>query len=495
MKINLKKIATIVLPIILLASCKNNSVTINGIITKENADSKVTLSNAGNIVKETSLDKENSFSLSFKELKKGYYKLNDKIIFLNPGSNITVKITSDSTTVTSKNYIENKILKEIEDYTNLYFKDHILKENFNLNEKKFKKYLNVYKTRVSNLLKDDSLDKDFVRIETKKANYYTQNILSEFAYKHGVNFSILNKAIDYLDPKNREKMKVFDSLTKEAKKGAFKRSKINEITSACFKNFNWNDEDLFFSNAIGYNSLLNKKIKREANNSYNIEYGKTKDYKSLPPLEVFERDVVLDSISSKPIKDILLKKLTNNIIKMKEKYADDAVAIYKKTNPNRENLEEISVIYTNLKKIQKGQPSPMFVNYKTPNDINVSLSDFKGKYVYIDVWATWCGPCKKEIPYLKKVEEQFHSKNIEFISISVDVEKQRQNWKQMVSDLKLSGVQIMADKDFKSDFISSYNIASIPRFLLIDPNGNIISSNAPRPSDPKLITLFNELNI
>ena len=49
-----------------------------------------------------------------------------------------------------------------------------------------------------------------------------------------------------------------------------------------------------------------------------------------------------------------------------------------------------------------------------------SLEDFKGRYVYIDVWATWCGPCKKEIPYLKAIEEKFHNRNIEFVSISVD---------------------------------------------------------------------------
>ena len=62
-------------------------------------------------------------------------------------------------------------------------------------------------------------------------------------------------------------------------------------------------------------------------------------------------------------------------------------------------------------------------NFNLPNQNGetISLSDLKGKYVYIDVWATWCGPCIAEIPSLKKVEKLYHNKNIEFVSISIDV--------------------------------------------------------------------------
>ena len=115
-----------------------------------------------------------------------------------------------------------------------------------------------------------------------------------------------------------------------------------------------------------------------------------------------------------------------------------------------------------------------------------SLESLKGKYVYIDVWATWCGPCRAEIPSLKKVEEQFHGKNIAFVSISVDVDKDHEKWKSFVKEKDLGGIQLFADKNWLSDFIKAFNINSIPRFLLIDPNGIVVDADAARPSDPRL---------
>ncbi|AUP77450.1 TlpA family protein disulfide reductase [Flavivirga eckloniae] len=142
-----------------------------------------------------------------------------------------------------------------------------------------------------------------------------------------------------------------------------------------------------------------------------------------------------------------------------------------------------------------GKPSPEFVDYENHKGGTTSLADLKGKYVYIDVWATWCGPCKKEIPSLKKVEKQYHGKNIEFVSISIDTPKDHGKWKEMVNDKALGGVQLFADNNWKSQFVQDYKIQGIPRFILIDPAGNIVNADAPRPSSPKLIELFTSLEI
>lgn len=129
--------------------------------------------------------------------------------------------------------------------------------------------------------------------------------------------------------------------------------------------------------------------------------------------------------------------------------------------------------------------SPLF-DYENHKGGNTKLTDLKGKYVYIDVWATWCGPCIREIPALKKVEEKYHGKNIEFVSISVDVAKDHDKWKKFVDDKALGGIQLFADKNWTSDFIKSFGINSIPRFILIDPNGKVVKSDAARPSNPEL---------
>lgn len=132
-----------------------------------------------------------------------------------------------------------------------------------------------------------------------------------------------------------------------------------------------------------------------------------------------------------------------------------------------------------------GQPSPVFA-YENFKGGTTKLEDMRGKYVYIDVWATWCGPCRQEIPYLQEVEKKFHGKKIEFVSISVDQKKDYEKWKKMVGEKSLGGVQLFADKDWGSDFIRAYGIQSIPRFILIGPDGKIVDADAKRPSDPGL---------
>jgi len=153
--------------------------------------------------------------------------------------------------------------------------------------------------------------------------------------------------------------------------------------------------------------------------------------------------------------------------------------------------------------LPKGAPSPLFVDYENINGERTSLSDLKGKYVYVDVWATWCGPCKAEIPSLKKVEKQYHGKNIAFVSMSIDDdkshggswEKANEDWKKMVAEKELGGIQIFAPKGWQSEFVQNYRINGIPRFILIDPEGNIVTPSAPRPSSEELIKLFDEENI
>lgn len=150
----------------------------------------------------------------------------------------------------------------------------------------------------------------------------------------------------------------------------------------------------------------------------------------------------------------------------------------------------------------EGKPSPDFVNYENVKGGTMSLKDLRGKYVYIDVWATWCGPCIREIPSLKEVEKDFHDKNIEFVSLSVDngrgyknnsMELAKQGWKDMIKEKELGGIQLLADNAWRSDFVQAYKINGIPRFILIDPAGNVVDANAPRPSSPKLREILNGL--
>jgi thiol-disulfide isomerase/thioredoxin len=172
---------------------------------------------------------------------------------------------------------------------------------------------------------------------------------------------------------------------------------------------------------------------------------------------------------------------------------DPEFATAMKSNFVRFN-EFASQEYERVAKANKmvGNPSPSFdyVNYAGGKS---KLEDFKGKYVYIDVWATWCGPCRQEIPFLKKAEEKYHGKNITFISISIDKLKDQEKWKTMIKEKELGGVQLFADNDWNSKFVQDYKITGIPRFILIDPKGNIVKADAARPSSAELIKELDSL--
>lgn len=184
----------------------------------------------------------------------------------------------------------------------------------------------------------------------------------------------------------------------------------------------------------------------------------------------------LNDISTKNVDEALVSQIEDT----RKQYIDFLVKNY-------------PIHHEKMIKFAKGKPSPKFNDFENFNGGNSSLDDFKGKYVYIDVWATWCGPCKQQIPYLKEVEEDYHDKNIEFISISTDRVNKYHAWRKMIEDYDMGGVQLFAGEDFS--FSQAYEINSIPRFLLIDPEGNIVDADAPRPSDPRLRTLFDSLEL
>jgi len=110
----------------------------------------------------------------------------------------------------------------------------------------------------------------------------------------------------------------------------------------------------------------------------------------------------------------------------------------------------------------------------------VSMKDFKGKVILIDVWATWCGPCKAQFPFLKAIEEEYHdNKNIVFVGISLDKVEVKQKWLDLIRKEQLQGVQLL--DDFGKTFGRKYGLNAIPRFMLIDKQGKWIEIHCPLP--------------
>jgi len=144
-----------------------------------------------------------------------------------------------------------------------------------------------------------------------------------------------------------------------------------------------------------------------------------------------------------------------------------------------------------LKSIEKTKAGSNFAGFEA-EDINgkaVNYESLKGKLVYVDVWATWCKPCLQELPAMKALQEEYKGKDITFVSLSVD--KDKEAWKAMVTEEKMQGVQLHIDLSAHRDFIENYDLTGIPRFFLISKEGKIISISAPRPSEAKIKELIN----
>ena len=157
------------------------------------------------------------------------------------------------------------------------------------------------------------------------------------------------------------------------------------------------------------------------------------------------------------------------------------------TTQKMRNLPEVSA-QQQVTRLKAGQPALNF-RYRDINGKWVSLKDFKGKYVYIDIWATWCGPCCGEIPFLKTLEKEMEKNKIRFVSISCDNDKTA--WERFVREKGLGGVQLyMGQAKDMNDF---YSINSIPRFILIDKKGNIVNASMTRPSDKATKTMLMNL--
>ena len=151
-----------------------------------------------------------------------------------------------------------------------------------------------------------------------------------------------------------------------------------------------------------------------------------------------------------------------------------------KTEINEEKyLVKTELVFNKWLPLSEGKPAPDFLSEDLDGK-KYKLSDLKGKYVYIDVWATWCGPCRREIPYLKKLDSTYHDKNVVFMSVSIDATQEP--WRKMVEEEQLKGLQTFTQGAWSSNLCKKYNINGIPRFILIDPNGNIVRANAERPS-------------
>jgi len=179
------------------------------------------------------------------------------------------------------------------------------------------------------------------------------------------------------------------------------------------------------------------------------------------------------------IEKLLFDEMKSVLKESQSVYVSELFILYDSLSNSTHFKEEVSALYREWKALTKGKPAPEIICTNLKGN-SISLKDFRGYIIVLDIWASWCNPCRREFPLIKEMTAKYKNKNIVFISISVDDD--REKWKKTLTNYQLEGIQLFANNGWESSVIKEYNINTIPRFILIDQNGKIINTDAPSPT-------------
>lgn len=393
------------------------------------------------------LSQNKDFEYSFEASDAGYYRTGRTFLYLSPGDDLEMTIDTYSraeglfkgkgsqanTYLTMLPYpkagsfwstdeVEGKI-KTYEEAPNIFNK--------------------IKKERLSELEKiKDSIPSDFFELEKERLNFDYINSLLNVAYLYYPDF--MNKKItqDEMMSKIQTARTHYIPYIKETLSDL--KFKNEYLQLGVFQSLLYYAQDTTFSTSHGMPKL----------SSNMKQYMLAKDLK-----QYFSINGYTDQFEEKY--DSNISKITNTTY-----------------------LEALQKIRKSYSMITKGALASD-VTFSNFSDENIKLSNYKGKVIVVDLWATWCQPCMLEKPHFEALEKKYKKRDdIVFLSVSIDT---KDVWKEYFAGKKVkdSELQIYRDK------LSAYKIAGIPRFFVIDKDFKIVSVFAPMPSSGKLEKMIN----
>lgn len=433
--------------VLFTSSCqKNKEVTVSGEIANY-MNTPLLIADDYNLVPDTIAVKNGEFSTSI-TLNKPRFKYlilgeNRKKIFLN--SNYSLKLLVDeknfehSLKFTGVGANENIILDSISVAVNKVDKKFIYNATADIAVKYVDSLFNEYQKHFDKLISSTQVDPLFIEFERISLTYNAASVKLQIGLQN-----------DIKDPAYYSFLKRLD-----------------------FENDNYID-------IPEYKGFLNTYLSVQTNN---ILGGK--DSADNSPNEKY-LDALLLSIQKFKNKKIREYFIFEKISLYMENDLIDDLAKYQKyfTTYNSDSIyaKKMQINYSiNVKKniLTPGKYAPEFTLVDMDSN-EVSLKNFKGKYVYIDFWATWCHPCLEEFPDYIKLQSDYKNKDIAFIRISLDDDKNK--WRRFSKEDKDKKGNLYAEKGMSSEVSKAYQIKFVPVFVLIDKDGKIILHRAEPPS-------------
>lgn len=237
---------------------------------------------------------------------------------------------------------------------------------------------------------------------------------------------------------------------------------------------------MFYDNNEGVEELKKIKVEYdEANKLFNTEEGRTaENYDNLRAIrakissanklqsDIFEQ-MIPDNSSSIALAAIIQKQFGRSPVEKLEQAVESFDESIRESYPIKLLKERIATIHASA----VGSEAPNFV-YPDLEGNEVSLADLRGSYVLVDFWASWCGPCRGEMPYIKQVHEMFKDKGLQVVGVSIDTDEAA--WRKSIEDEGLSYMHLYDPKNTSGNL---YNFTGIPFIVLISPEGIILERN------------------
>jgi len=202
------------------------------------------------------------------------------------------------------------------------------------------------------------------------------------------------------------------------------------------------------------------------------------------PKQVFIESIIQSDliIREHPLKYSLVKFMLDK--HLDEGPWDPGILRHLEQKISQELLDQIKIFTKDYSSFAEGEPAPNFKLFDKEGK-PWGLNHFDGKYIYMDVWTSYCGPCLREAPAFEELKTELAQQNIVFLSVSLD--RKEKDWITTMKKHEMTGIQLIADNDWSSDFARDYyvNHYGIPYYIIIDPDGFIYKIKAPKPSKIK----------